>query len=213
MKFSRTFLLLGLILVLPTLSTNPSHSQSLKDKLNQDKEKEKIRKQNCDRIQESGQYQTKTSDYKWDTSGSTIFKTSLKKVTWDNIQRYYIDPQDNVHYVSFSSYETTESYKTTGDKRGMGDKKYPNMGEKKYPNIYCEPFISKIGKSIIKKGKCKFNYDGSGTIQTKDVTEYHLEGNELTKYTQTLFLHDCHTSNPRESQLGDIETEVFKKFR
>ena len=176
-----------------SVSTNPSQPQSLKDQLNQDKEKEKTRKQNCNRIQEYGQYQTKKPDYEWDKSGVYIGGPGMKKILYDYISRYYIDPQDNVHYVSFRSYETT--------------------GDKKYPNINCEPFIGKIGKQNIKyEGSCEFSSFG-GTFFIKDVEEYLVEGNQLTKYTQKLVVNSCHTSNPKTTDVSGINTQVFKKFR
>lgn len=163
MKFSRSLLVLGLILVLPTLSTNPSHSQSLKDQLYQDQEKEKIRKQNCVRILEYGQYQ----------------------VPWGRfLKRFYVDPNNNVHSAFV-----------------------PDPNDNDYD---CKPFIGKIGKSTIETSKCYFH--GTTKVQYKYVTEYLVEGNNLTEYKQTIFVRNCQSFNP-EIVKGSIKTKVFKKFR
>jgi hypothetical protein len=156
---------LGLILILPILSTNPSHSQSLKDKINQKNIEEELRQKNCKRIQEYSQYQ---------------------EVVGDRYSRFYVDPQNNIHRVSFRSTDMDDLWG-------------------------CYISDGKIG-SHVRKSKCEITSFRGGYSQMKYVTEWVIEGNELKEYSQQTYIFDCDTSNPSTHE-DPVKVRVYTKFR
>ncbi len=194
MKLSKLLSLMGVTVLLSTVSVNPSSSQSLKDKVNQQQSEKQKREKNCQTIEENTQYEKE-----WSKSRSSDPSPS--------VTRYYVDSSKNVHSVSLSHEWSTH---------------HPNVP--KLPNdpgrtirfrTGCKPFIGKIGEQKVNVTECNFRTNGLGqtySLSYKDIREWSVEGDELKEYHQTITTENCHTNNPTTRE-GGVSITSFKKYR
>ena len=170
MKLPRLLSLMGVTVLLSTVSVNPSFSQSLKDKLNQKSEKEKM----CDKVDKYHQF-VKVSKYK-------EYRNDKHKP----FERFYVDSSNNVHSVGYGhlwgSFRPGVPQNISGRTTEL-------------QRVHCGTFLGKVGKQEVDRGDCKWSSSG-GTYSHRHIIEWSIEGNELKRYSQTIKTVNCHTNNP-----------------
>ena len=176
MKLHQLLSLMGLTVLLSTVSVNPSFSQSLKDKVNQQQSEKQQKEKNCQTIEENYQYE-RVSQYK------TMARDPSKPFS-----RYYVDSSNNVHSVRF------------GHEWGWEHPDLPTKGGRTgLIRTNCNPFRGKVGEQRVMVDDCKFKVNNLGqtySVSYKHIKEWSVEGDELKEYSQTITTENCHTNNP-----------------
>lgn len=176
MKLPKLLSLMGVTILLSTVSVNPSFSQSLKDKVNQQQSEKQQKEKNCQTIEENYQYE-RVSQYKTESRDPS-----------KPFSRYYIDSSNNVHSVRF------------GHEWGWKHPDLPTKGGRTgLIRTNCNPFRGKVGEQRVKVDDCKFKVNNLGqtySVSYKYIKEWSVEGDELKEYSQTITIDNCHTNNP-----------------